>query len=126
MMNLLLTGSVKADDFCTSAQSIIQVIGWVVTIFRIVVPLLIIVLGIFSLGKAAISSKPEDIKKNIGGLIWRFVGGIAIFFLPSIIMTVFGFFTQWTAIENKMDFKTCKDCLLAPWSCHVVDDNATY
>jgi hypothetical protein len=125
-MNLLLTGSVNARDFCTSAQSIIQVIGWVVTIFRIVVPLLIIVLGIFSLGKAAISSKPEDIKKNIGGLIWRFVGGIAIFFLPSIIMTVFGFFTQWTTIQNEMQFKVCKDCLLAPWSCSVNDTDATY
>lgn len=120
MMNLLLTGAVKTENlqgFCNTASPIIQVVGWVITIFKIVVPLIIIVLGILSLGKAAISSKPEDIKKNVGGLIWRFVGGIAIFFLPSIIVTLFGFFAQFNELTDKVSFDNCKTCLIYPWNC---------
>ncbi len=124
MTNLLLIGAggITVDNFCRDAAAIIQVVGWVITIFKIVVPLIIIVLGILSLGKAAISAKPEDIKKNVGGLIWRFIGGIALFFLPSIVVTLFGFFSQFSQLSEKMSFDDCKNCLIYPWSCDVTKE----
>ena len=118
MSNLLLIGD--ASNFCHSASEILQIIGWVLTVIKIGIPLIIIALGLIDLGKAAISSKPEEIKKSATGLVWRFVGGIAIFFIPAIVMTIFGMVGKFNDIKDdtqKSDFNTCYTCITAPWGC---------
>ena len=117
MSSLLLLGDQKT--FCFEAQPILSIVGWVLTIFKIAIPLIIIVIGMFDLGKAAVSSKPEEIKKSVTSLVWRFVGGIAIFFVPSIVMLAFRFVGAFGTIQDtitKANWQACYSCIVRPWN----------
>ena len=71
-------------DFCKSMQPILDVVGTVVTIFKIAIPVILIILGSIELGKAVIASKDDEIKKATSGLIKRVIGAVVIFFIPTI------------------------------------------
>lgn len=114
MSGLMLLGALSG--FCTKASPIIQIAGWVLTIFKVTIPLIIIALGLFDLGKAAISSKPEEIKKCATSLVWRLVGAIAIFFIPTIVMLIIGFAGDWKDTKGSVtDYQYCYDCVVSPW-----------
>ena len=115
-MNSLLLIGAGASTFCADAHEILSLVGWALTIFKIVIPLIIIALGLLDLGKAAISSKPEEIKKSAMSLVWRLVGGIVIFFVPTIIMLVFGFVSGFGTNKANVDFDVCYKCITSPWS----------
>ena len=111
------------DHFCSGTSEILSLVGWALTIFKIIIPLMIIALGLIDLGKAAVSSKPEEIKKSAQGLVWRLVGGILIFFVPSIIMLVFGFIGRFSDAQTGLgkytekitEWDVCYKCITAPW-----------
>jgi ABC-type spermidine/putrescine transport system permease subunit II len=118
MNGLVLLGdaSTAASTFCRDTSEILQLLGWALTIFKIIIPLIIIALGLVDLGKAAVSSKPEEIKKSATSLMWRLVGGIVIFFVPTIVMLVFGFVSGFSSNKSSVDFDKCYKCITAPWS----------
>lgn len=80
-------GALDASTFCTkeAVQNILGLIGLVITIFKWVVPILLIVVSIFDLGSAVVSQKPDDIKKTYSGLIKRAIAALIIFFIPSVV-----------------------------------------
>ena len=108
--------SMLLGSICGELTSPLRFIGIFITAFKIVVPLIIIVLGIFDLGRAAISSKPEEIKDKDKGLLWRLVGGVVIFFLPSIILAFMNLVSGYSDEVRNTDiqFETCRTCLLTP------------
>lgn len=116
-MDLLMT----IAGLCGDARKPLRFAGIIITAFKVLIPLIIIILGIFDLGRAAIGTKPEDIKNAAVGLIWRLVGGIVIFFLPSIVilfMNLVGDFQNETKHPD-IEWKTCETCLLHPSDCPV-------
>jgi len=119
MNGLMLLGA-GVGTFCGDTHEILQLVGWALTIFKIVIPLIIIALGLIDLGKAAVSSKPEEIKKSATSLAWRVAGGIVIFFIPTIVMVVFGFVGKFGESTGQTDYNICKECITSPWSgeCH--------
>ncbi len=119
MNELMLLGDITT--FCRETFELLQIVGWALTIFKIVIPLVIIALGLIDLGKAAVSSKPEEIKKSATSLAWRVAGGILIFFVPTIVMVVFGFVGKFNESTGKSDYNVCKACITSPWNekeCH--------
>ncbi len=118
MNGLLLIGDITT--FCRETFEILQLVGWALTVFKVVIPLIIIALGLIDLGKAAVSSKPEEIKKSATSLAWRVAGGIIIFFIPTIVMVVFGFVGKFDENTGQTDYDVCKTCITSPWSngCH--------
>lgn len=117
MSNLLITGA-GLSNFCAKASEIVGIVGWVLTVIKIGIPLIIIALGLLDLGKAAVSSKPEEIKKVATGLVWRFVGGIAIFFIPTLVMLIFGLIgNKFDETKQQTDYNICYTCITSPWSC---------
>ena len=117
MSSLLLLGD--QTTFCFEAQPILSIVGWILTIFKIAIPLIIIVIGMFDLGKAAVSSKPEEIKKSVTSLVWRFVGGVAIFFVPAIVMLAFGFVSGFGNAKDQIteaNWQACYSCIVRPWN----------
>lgn len=128
-MNYLLLAD-GIQNLCSGTHQILELIGWVLTVFKIAIPLLIIALGLIDLGKAAVSSKPEEIKKTATSLLWRIVGGIIIFFIPMIVMLIFGWISGWgSAVDNLgcysrnangtceiKEWDICYDCITSPWS----------
>lgn len=118
MEGLLLGG---ITNFCASTAPILSLVGWALTIFKIAIPLIIVVIGLIDLGKAAVSSKPEEIKKSVGSLLWRLIGGIAIFFIPTIIMAIFGLINNYNTTAGKIDSEVCYTCIISPWKCPTQD-----
>lgn len=105
------------ENICTQAKEIIRLIGWILTIFKTIIPLIIIFMGAFDLGKAVMSGKDDDIKKNARTLCVRVIAGIIIFIMPNLILWAFEAFTSFSSMQETIDFPTCKECLLEPGKC---------
>lgn len=125
MSSLMLLGK-GAATFCADTHQLLGIVGWALTIFKIIIPLVIIGLGLLDLGKAAVSSKPEEIKKTATGLLWRLVGGIVIFFIPTLIMLAFGFVNKFSDATAQMDFNVCYKCITAPWAIECTGAQGSY
>ena len=58
---------------------------------KIIVPILVIVLGMIDFAKAAIASKPDEMKKAQSDFVKRLIAGVVVFFVPVIIDILMGF-----------------------------------
>lgn len=109
-------------SFCTEAKEILQFVGYILTIVKLAIPLLIIAFGIFDLGKAVTSGKDDETKKAAKTLMWRAIAGVAIFFIPNLILWLFGTISDYNNAYGKdaeeRSFKVCETCVLSPWSCN--------
>ncbi len=116
-MNLFLTmvslGS-ETEGFCANTANIWQIIGYVLFVFKIAIPLLLIIFGMLDLGKAVIASKEDEIKKATGSLVRRAIAAVVIFLLPTIISFLMGVITGF--VNVKEDYKVCRQCLTSPTS----------
>lgn len=103
--------------FCDEAADILGFIGWILTVFKIAIPLLIIGYGMFDLGKAVVGGKDDDIKKASKSLMYRAIAGVLIFFVPTIVMWLFGTVNGYREMPAS-NFEKCQDCVLEPWNCN--------
>ena len=105
----------QASTFCSSTSDILGFIGWIVFIVKIAMPLLIIVYGILDFGKAVTGGDTKNIKDSFSKFGIRVIAGLIIFFIPTIVMWVFGLVAQYAAHAN--EFEICQKCILDPWAC---------
>ena len=63
-------------DFCASTAKIWQLVGNVLLVFKIVIPILLIIWGMMDLGKAVVAAKDDEIKKATKSLAMRIIAGI--------------------------------------------------
>ena len=110
----MLTGAFDLASFCSSTKDILVFIGWALTIVKVAIPFIIIAYGIMDLGKAVTSSKEEEIKTSAKRLLFRAIAGVAIFFVPSIVLWLFGTVNSFTEATSE-GFSTCESALLRPW-----------
>lgn len=108
---------VDVSGFCTEAKEILQFVGWILTFFKVAIPIIIIALGMFDFGKAVVASKDDEIKKQTTRLIYRAIAGIVIFFIPTLIMWLFGAVSNYSTEKEKANFVVCENCILTPWNC---------
>ncbi len=96
---------------CSNLAPFLQIVGYVVTIFKIVIPILLIIFGMLDVGKAVIASKPDEVTKSIKGFAMRCIAGILVFFLPSIVAVLLDAVAQ----TNGSDVTDTKDA--NAWRC---------
>lgn len=121
LMNLFLTmakGSTNvqvgtANGFCAQTANIWQIVGYVLLVFKIVIPLLLIILGMLDLGKAVIASKDDEIKKSITSLVKRAIAAVVIFLLPTIVSFLIGVVGGFNK-EAQDDYEICRKCIVNP------------
>lgn len=101
--------------FCTKTEDILVFIGWALTIFKIAIPFVIIFYGVLDLGKAVTAAKDDEIKTAAKRLLFRAIAGVAIFFVPAIVLWLFGSISDFNSAAGD-GFGTCQDALLTPWS----------
>ena len=89
-----------AADFCATTANIWALLGHVVTIIKIVIPLILIVLGMLDLGKAVIASDDKAISKAVSALVKRFIAAVVMFFIPTIVSAVFSALSVGDVGEN--------------------------
>ena len=107
------------SNFCSNTGGVLQFIGWIVTIIKIAMPLLIIVFGILDFGKAVTGGDTKNIQESFKKFGIRVLAGLIIFFVPSIVMWLFNLISSFKETQN--GFKNCRVCILQPWNCEVKD-----
>lgn len=112
----MLLGAFSWDEFCgqqSGVLGILQVVGYGLLIFKVAIPFIIIFLGMLDFGKAVTAEKPEEIKASAKRLLYRAIAGILIFFIPNIVVWVFGAIVN---LKGESKFINCQNCLLHPMS----------
>src|SRR5574344_347090 len=113
-MSNLLFMEVDVSTFCSQAADILHLIGWFLFIFKIAIPIIIIAYGMFDLGKAVTAAKDDEIKTATKRLMYRAIAGVAIFFVPTIVLWLFSLINGYDPTELS-NYNVCKACILTPW-----------
>ena len=100
-----------STDFCLKSANIWSLVGKVLFVFKIVIPLLLIIFGMIDLGKAVISAEEKAIKNSTNSIIRRLIAAVVIFFVPTIVGAIFGLVDDF----SEADYKNCKECLVHPY-----------
>lgn len=84
---------------CDALMPFIRLIrDGIIPLIQIGIPIILILLGMFDLGKAVMASKEDEIKPAQKLLIKRCIYAVAIFFVVFIVQLVFGL------IDNSGDY----------------------
>ena len=98
--------------FCTDARDIFYTIGMFLLVFKIVIPILLIIFGMVDLGKAVIASDDKAVSKAAKSLLNRVIAGIVIFFVPTIVGVLFKMVGSFTEVRDQYDI--CAACISNP------------
>ena len=84
MNNFLLIG-----DACENLRPFIKIVKkGILPIFRVIIPIALILFGTVDLGKAVIASDEKEVKAAQSRLIKRFIYAALIFFVPMLVGVV--------------------------------------
>lgn len=106
------------NTFCMESMKIWKFVGEIVTIIKICIPVLILVLGIIDLGKAVVSSQEKEVGKAAGQLLKRFLAGVIIFFIPTLVNLGMGLIDD----ASDLNYKPCTECVANPKKCVLTDE----
>lgn len=95
----------------------LKFIGYLLFVIKIVLPLLIILIGSFDLGKAMMAKDDSAIKESTSILIKRIILGVVIFLLPTLLSIVLSMIKSFEDVQDQ--YKNCLTCLLKPGECKV-------
>ena len=98
--------------FCSDSLSIWYTLGMFLLVFKIVIPVLLIVFGMIDLGKAVISSDDKAVSKAAKSLLNRVIAGICIFFVPTIVSILFKMVGSFGEVKDQFDI--CANCISNP------------
>lgn len=101
-----------------NVMKVFRIGGYVLFSIKIIVPILIIIFGMIDFTKAIIMNDQDQIKKSTLSVIKRAIAGIIIFFLPTLINTIFDFVYNQTN-ANVSNYDACWGCLFDPGSCRI-------
>lgn len=112
MLNIL--ANVSCGDGMVVVDSIIpNFVSTIVTIIKIVIPIILIVLGLLDLGKATIAQKDDEIKKAQMTFIKRIIAAILVFFVVAIVQLIFGLLNKAAGDNgNGTSITSCIDCFI--------------
>ncbi|MCI8575798.1 MAG: hypothetical protein HFI09_04945 [Bacilli bacterium] len=102
----------ESGGFCEASANIWQTVGYILMVFKIVIPILLIVFGMIDLGKAVIASKDDEIKKATKSLMFRAISAVIIFFIPTLVGVIMGIVGNFSSVRD--DFNICKACISDP------------
>ena len=78
----------------------------IITIIKIVVPVLLIIFGMLDLGKAVIAAKEDEIKKGQQTFIKRAIAAVLVFFIIQIVQLIIGF------VSTDSNVTSCFNCFV--------------
>lgn len=109
--------SAAGFDFCAEdgVLKTFQIVGYFVTIIKILVPLLLLIFGSIDFGKAVLAGDDKGIQAASKMLVTRAIGGIIIFFIPTIVNFVTTMISNWSTVESS--FVNCTTCLKSASDC---------
>lgn len=85
-------------------------ISTIVNIMKVIIPIMVVVFGLIDLGKAVMSQKEDDIKKNQGLLVKRCIIAVLVFFVVSLVQFLVSLVGGNDPKNNP--FWDCFDCFI--------------
>lgn len=113
--------------FCVQSAPVWQLVGRILMVFKIAIPILLIVFGMIDLGKAVIASKDDAIEKATQTLIKRLIAGVVIFFIPFLVGAIFNLIDSFKDLDSdEYSYNVCQKCVTSPngESCKTAVGNA--
>lgn len=108
MIQILDDVIINVESNCYGFDSLVRVIrDGVFPIVQIAIPILLLVLCTFDLGRAVIGSDDKENKKILKRIVRRLVYAILIFFFITIINLVFTMVGSITDNENLIKWSQC-------------------
>ena len=108
----MISGVGTSEGFCAHTASIFQFVGVLLMIFKIVMPILLIIFGMIDLGKAVVATDDKQVKESVNRFVKRCVVAVAFFFIPTIVGAIFGLLETFKA--TKPDYEVCRKCVVNP------------
>lgn len=100
------------DMFCAKTSDVWQFIGYIFLVFKIVIPLLLLILGMVDLGKAVVASDDKAIKGATKTLMNRAIAAVIIFFVPTLVGFIFSIVAGFNDVAAQ--YEVCKACIVSP------------
>ena len=98
----------NVESACYGFDFLIRVIKYgVFPILQIAIPIILVVLCTFDLGKAVLGSDDKENKKTIKRMIRRLVYAILIFFIVTVINLIFTIVGNITENESLIRWSNC-------------------
>lgn len=98
------------DVFCNETVNVWRLVGYFLMVFKIAIPIILIVLGMIDLGKAVVSSDDKAISKSVKSLAMRVIAAVCVFFVPTVI----GFIVGVVDTSVNDDSLVCRRCISSP------------
>lgn len=93
----------------------LRILGYVVMILKIMVPIVLIITGMFSFFKATLNSDDKATKEAANLLIKKCLTGAAVFFIPTMIYGGFKVVSSYDKTASK--FSECGKCVTSVREC---------
>lgn len=93
-----------------NVMKVLKLFSVLFIILKVAIPLIIVILGIISLVKVIISDDQNMLSNAISSLIKRFIIGVFIFFIPTLISTIIGYIDDADNVTS--EYRACTECLL--------------
>lgn len=90
-------------------MELVNIVSLVYTAIQIGVPLILILVGMFDMGKAITQQKEDEIKKAQGLLVKKAIAAALVFLMFSLVSLVFSIVAP---ADNKTNIWTCVDALI--------------
>lgn len=86
-----------------------QVVSTIITVIKIVVPVLLVIFGMLDLMKGVTAGKDDEIKKGQQIFIKRLISGALVFFVVTIVQLIISFVAT---DEEEANMMTCAKCFI--------------
>ena len=106
MIGFIEIASSNSNNLCQEVEILksVKIIIDIYNIIKVLVPVLIILVSIISFAKSILNND-DNIKDVISVFIQRFIIGAFIFFVPSLVFTVFSY------VETNSKFINISECI---------------
>ena len=80
----------NCEQLFGNSDDLINMIKWVITVIKVLIPIVLIGLGIVDFAQAVFAGNEDKMKKAQAKFIKRLIIGIAIFLIPSLLKLILG------------------------------------
>ncbi len=108
----------RPDDFggnCADFANTLVIGGKLIFYVKIFLPLIIIVKATVDMVKVVLAGASAEMNKQVKKLGISVLAGIIIFFIPSLVDTMFGIVSSFESGKTN-DSRICSACIFAPYS----------
>ncbi|MFV0250347.1 MAG: hypothetical protein ACK5HP_04890 [Bacilli bacterium] len=106
MLEILAKCSIDIDPMIPSFTIM------VINLFKVIIPIILIMFGMIDMGKAVMSNDEKVMKTAQTTLIKRIIYAVIIFFIVAIVQLVFGMLANAGASDGE-DMKSCISCFVS-------------